>query len=249
MTGDPVTHFGYEQVTPAEKTARVKKVFESVADRYDVMNDLMSLGLHRWWKRFAVSIASARSGQRVLDLAGGSGDVARLLAPSIGANGELVLADINYRMLEVGRDRLINAGVVDNVRILQANAESLPFQDRRFDLITMAFGLRNVTAKDRALSEIYRVLRPGGKALILEFSQVQNPLLARVYDAYSLKVLPKLGAWIANDAASYRYLAESIRMHPPQHELLGMLTSAGFERCRFHNLMAGIVALHVGYRL
>ncbi len=249
MASDPTTHFGFEQVSPREKTARVKHVFESVAERYDLMNDLMSFGLHRWWKRFAISIAAARPGQRVLDLAGGSGDLTRLLASSVGDQGEIVLADINQRMLEVGRDRLINAGVVGNVKIVQANAESLPLPARSFDLVTMAFGLRNVTAKDRALQEIYRVLRPGGKALILEFSQVQNPLLTRLYAAYSLKILPRLGAWIANDAASYRYLAESIRMHPPQHELLAMLSAAGFERCRFHNLMAGIVAVHIGYRL
>jgi demethylmenaquinone methyltransferase / 2-methoxy-6-polyprenyl-1,4-benzoquinol methylase len=249
MASDSYTDFGYEQVTPTEKTARVKQVFESVADRYDVMNDLMSLGLHRWWKRFAVEAAAVRPGQRVLDLAGGSGDLTRLLAPGVGSEGEIVLADINHRMLGVGRDRLINAGIVGNVRIVQANAEHLPFQDRRFDLVIIAFGLRNVTAKDQALSEIYRTLRPGGKVLILEFSQVTIPALTRVYDAYSLKVLPKLGEWIAKDAASYRYLAESIRMHPPQHELLRMMHTAGFERCRFHNLTAGIVALHIGYRL
>jgi demethylmenaquinone methyltransferase / 2-methoxy-6-polyprenyl-1,4-benzoquinol methylase len=247
-SSEPITHFGYQQVAPREKTARVRQVFESVAERYDVMNDLMSLGLHRWWKRFAVTVAAARAGQRVLDLAGGSGDLTRLLARAVGDNGEVVLADINPRMLEVGRDRLLNAGIVGNVRIVQANAECLPFPSAAFDAVTIAFGLRNVTAKDRALSEIYRVLRPGGKALILEFSRVSNPL-AGLYDLYSLNVLPKLGAWVAKDEASYRYLAESIRMHPSQTELLAMMREAGFEQCRFHNLAAGIVALHVGYRL
>lgn len=241
--------FGFEQVTPREKTARVKQVFESVAGRYDLMNDLMSFGLHRWWKRFAVTIAAAKRGQRVLDLAGGSGDLTRLLAACVGDTGEVVLADINQRMLEIGRDRLINAGIVGNVRIVQANAETLPFPAGTFDIVTMAFGLRNVTAKERALQEIHRVLRPGGKALILEFSRVDGPLLTRLYDLYSLKILPRLGALVAKDAASYRYLAESIRRHPGQQELLEMLQAAGFERCRFHNLMAGVVALHIGSRL
>ncbi len=243
------TDFGYERVTPNEKTARVRQVFESVAGRYDLMNDLMSAGLHRWWKRFAVTAAAPRAGQRVLDLAGGSGDLTRLLARAVGQQGEVVLADINPRMLEVGRDRLLNEGIVENLRVVQANAEVLPFADRYFDLVTMAFGLRNVTDKARALSEIFRVLRPGGRVFILEFSHVRSPLLARLYDAYSLHVLPRLGQWVAHDAASYRYLAESIRMHPTQAQLLEMLCEGGFERCRYHNLLAGVVALHVGTRL
>ena len=243
------TDFGYERVTPREKTARVRQVFESVAGRYDLMNDLMSAGLHRWWKRFAVTAAAPRPGQRVLDLAGGSGDLTRLLARAVGPQGEVVLADINPRMLEVGRDRLLNEGIVQNLRVVQANAEVLPFAARYFDLVTMAFGLRNVTDKARAISEIFRVLRPGGRIFILEFSHVQSPLLARLYDAYSLHVLPRLGQWVANDAASYRYLAESIRMHPTQAQLLEMLRDGGFEHCRYHNLLAGIVALHIGTRL
>ncbi|MGH8596241.1 MAG: class I SAM-dependent methyltransferase [Gammaproteobacteria bacterium] len=248
MPDEPTTDFGYEQVTPREKTARVRRVFEAVAERYDLMNDLMSLGLHRWWKRYAVAVGAVRPGHRVLDLAGGTGDLTRLLARAIGS-GEVVLADINQRMLITGRDRLINAGVVGNIRIVQASAERLPFPTGCFDRVVMAFGLRNVTAKVEALNEIYRVLRPGGKALILEFSRVSDPLLTRLYDAYSLRVLPRLGKWVAKDEASYRYLVESIRMHPTQEELLEMLGSAGFERCQYHNLAAGVVALHIGYRL
>jgi demethylmenaquinone methyltransferase/2-methoxy-6-polyprenyl-1,4-benzoquinol methylase len=249
VKGGDSTHFGYARVSPREKTARVRQVFESVASRYDLMNDLMSAGLHRWWKRFAVIAAAARPGQRVLDLAGGSGDLTRLLAKAVGAQGEVALVDINPRMLAEGRDRLLNEGLVDNLRIVQANAEALPFAPRYFDLVTIAFGLRNVTHKDVALAETYRVLRPGGRLLVLEFSQVRVPLLARLYDAYSLHVLPRLGKWVANDEASYRYLAESIRMHPPQDAMLEMLRAAGFERCHYHNLLAGVVALHVGTRL
>lgn len=243
------TDFGYERVTPREKTMRVRRVFESVAGRYDLMNDLMSLGLHRWWKRFALTAAAPRMGQRVLDLAGGSGDLTRMLARAVGPQGEVVLADINQRMLELGRDRLCNEGLVQNVRIVQANAEVLPFSDSVFDLVTMAFGLRNVTHKEIALGEIFRVLRPGGRIFVLEFSQVKSPLMARLYDAYSLHLLPRLGKWVADDEASYRYLAESIRLHPSQERLLEMLREAGFERDRCYNLMAGIVALHVGQRL
>jgi demethylmenaquinone methyltransferase/2-methoxy-6-polyprenyl-1,4-benzoquinol methylase len=243
------THFGFTEVSPSEKTARVRAVFDSVASRYDLMNDLMSAGLHRWWKRFAVTLAAARAGQRVLDLAGGSGDLTRLLARAVGERGEVALVDINRRMLEVGRDRLLDAGIAGNLRIVQADAEALPFPALTFDIVTIAFGLRNVTHKDRALQEMYRVLKPGGRALILEFSEVRMPALKRLYDAYSMHVLPRLGAWFAKDAASYRYLAESIRMHPGQDELLAMMRAAGFERCRYHNLATGIVALHIGYRL
>ncbi len=249
MSNEAPTHFGFETVSPDEKTTRVRQVFDSVAGRYDLMNDLMSVGLHRGWKRFAVAIAAARPGQRVLDLAGGSGDLTRLLARAVGATGEVVLADINRAMLEVGRDRLLNAGIVGNVRVVQANAEMLPLRSASCDLVTMAFGLRNVTFKERALQELHRVLRPGGRVLILEFSHVQSPALAKLYDLYSLHVLPRLGSWIAQDASSYRYLAESIRMHPDQNTLLAMLESVGFERCRYYNLTAGVVALHVGYRL
>lgn len=243
------TDFGFARVAPREKTARVRRVFESVAGRYDLMNDLMSVGLHRWWKRFAVTAAAPRAGQRVLDLAGGSGDLTRLLARAVGEQGEVVLADINQRMLEIGRDRLVNEGLVSNVRVVQANAEVLPFADRAFDLVTMAFGLRNVTHKEIALSEIFRVLRPGGRVFVLEFSKVKSPLLARLYDAYSLHILPRLGKWVAHDEASYRYLAESIHMHPSQEQLLEMLRAAGFEHGRYYNLLAGVVALHVGRRM
>jgi len=247
--GEDVTDFGFERVSAREKSARVRQVFESVAGRYDLMNDLMSAGLHRVWKRFAIAAAAVRPGQRALDLAGGSGDLTRLLARAVGPAGEVVLADINPRMLAVGRDRLLDAGVAGNVRFVQADAEALPFAERAFDLVTIAFGLRNVTHKARALEEIRRVLRPGGRLCVLEFSHVESPLLARLYDLYSLHCLPKLGRWVARDEASYRYLAESIRMHPPQRELLAMLEAAGFERCRYQNLMAGVVALHSGMRL
>lgn len=249
MSDGEQTDFGFSRVSPREKTARVREVFASVAGRYDLMNDLMSAGLHRWWKRYAVAAAAARPGQRVLDLAGGSGDLTRLLARAVGRTGTVVLADINAAMLAVGRDRLYDSGIADNLQLVQANAEALPFPDRRFDLVTIAFGLRNVTAKEAALGEMYRVLRPGGRLVVLEFSKVEAPLLARLYDAYSLQLLPRLGRWVAGDEASYRYLAESIRVHPPQAELLDMIRAAGFERCRYQNLLAGIVAVHSGMRL
>ncbi len=246
---DPETHFGYQRVSEREKAARVRGVFDSVASRYDLMNDLMSLGMHRLWKRLAVFIAGARPGDRVLDLAGGSGDLTRLLSRDVGAQGEVVILDINRSMLDVGRDRLLDAGALDNVRFVQADAESLPFPDRSFNLVTMAFGLRNVTRKERALAEMHRVLKPGGTAHVLEFSQVASPVLSKIYDAYSFKLLPRLGQLIARDEASYRYLAESIRMHPPQEELEAMMRAAGLERCRYLNLLGGVVALHSGMRL
>jgi len=246
---DPETHFGYQRVSEREKAARVRGVFDSVAGRYDLMNDLMSLGMHRLWKRIAVFIAGARPGDRVLDLAGGSGDLTRLLSRDVGAQGEVVILDINRSMLDVGRDRLLDAGALDNVRFVQADAEALPFPDRSFNLITMAFGLRNVTRKERALAEMYRVLKPSGTAQVLEFSQVSSPVLSKIYDAYSFKLLPRLGQLIAKDEASYRYLAESIRMHPPQEELAAMMRAAGLERCRYLNLLGGVVALHSGMRL
>ena len=249
MEGPRETHFGYQRVPEDEKAARVRGVFDSVATRYDLMNDLMSMGLHRFWKRIAVFIASARPGDRVLDLAGGSGDLTRLLARDVGPTGEVVILDINRSMLEVGRDRLIDAGAIDNVRYVQADAEVLPFPDRSFNVVTMAFGLRNVTHKDRALAEMHRVLKPGGTAHVLEFSQVSSPLLSKLYDLYSFRLLPRIGALVAKDEASYRYLAESIRMHPGQEALADMMREAGFERCRFLNLMGGVVALHSGMRL
>lgn len=241
--------FGYERVSPREKTARVRAVFDSVASRYDLMNDLMSFGLHRLWKRFAIGIALVRPGMRVLDIAGGSGDLSKLIAADVGAGGEVVCLDINRAMLEVGRDRLLDAGVCANVRFVQANAERLPFPPGCFDVVTIAFGLRNVTHKELALAEMHRVLKPGGRAVILEFSQVKPPLLARLYDAYSFGILPRLGNLVAGDAESYRYLAESIRMHPDQDTLRRMMELAGFERCRYHNIGGGVCCIHVGYRL
>ena len=242
------THFGFQRVPVGEKASRVREVFDSVANRYDLMNDLMSLGMHRVWKRLAVLLAGARPGDRVLDLAGGSGDLTRLFARDVGANGEVVILDINRSMLEVGRDRLLDAGLVGNVRFVQANAESLPFPESSFNLVMIGFGLRNVTHKEAALAEMHRVLRPGGRAVVLEFSQVRHPLLAKAYDFYSFQLLPRLGKLVANDEASYRYLAESIRMHPPQEELLAMMAAAGFERCRHLDLLGGVVAVHQGVK-
>ena len=243
------TDFGYQRVPEHEKAARVRGVFDSVASRYDLMNDLMSLGLHRLWKRLAVLLAGARPGNRVLDLAGGSGDLTRLLARDVGPAGEVVILDINRSMLEVGRDRLLDAGLAQNVRYTQANAEALPFGSNTFDLVVIGFGLRNVTRKDLALAEMHRVLKPGGRAFVLEFSQVSQPLLGRLYDLYSFKLLPRIGKLFANDEASYRYLAESIRMHPPQAELAGMMRTAGFGQCQYVNMLGGVVALHGGVKL
>lgn len=242
------THFGYDTVPLADKARRVKGVFDSVASRYDIMNDLMSGGFHRLWKNFAIEQASVRHGHVVLDLAGGTGDLAKVLAGQVGDRGHIVLADINAMMLREGRSRLIDAGVAGNLSISQVDAETLPFADHSFDCVIIAFGLRNVTDKDAALASMLRVLKPGGKLLILEFSKPADAIKP-AYDLYSFKVLPLLGKLVANDESSYRYLAESIRMHPDQDELLGMLVEAGFERCRYHNLAGGIVALHIGYRL
>jgi demethylmenaquinone methyltransferase/2-methoxy-6-polyprenyl-1,4-benzoquinol methylase len=238
------THFGYEQVTPDEKTRRVRNVFESVASKYDLMNDLMSAGLHRAWKRFTVETSGVRPGARVLDIAGGTADITRLFAERVGPSGRVVLTDINGEMLRHGRDRMTDEGRL--VPVVQCNAEALPFPDRSFDCVSVAFGLRNVTRKENALSEMRRVLRPGGSALILEFSKVWAPLQG-AYDWYSFNVLPRLGQWVANDEPSYRYLAESIRMHPDQPTLKAMMEQAGFERVEWFNLAAGIVALHRGY--
>lgn len=241
--------FGYEKVSPDEKTQRVREVFDSVASRYDLMNDLMSMGVHRLWKRYFVEQAGLRPGQSVLDLAGGTGDIARLMSPRVGPDGRIVIADINDSMLIEGRKRLIDDGIAGNVHYLQVNAENLPFADGEFHCVTIAFGLRNVTDKQKALAEIFRVLPYGGRLLILEFSQPILPALRSVYDAYSFKVLPAIGRLVANDADSYRYLAESIRMHPDQDTLLEMLETAGFERCTYNNLTGGVVAVHSGYRL
>jgi len=242
------THFGYQTVSADDKAGLVRDVFDSVASRYDIMNDLMSAGLHRIWKRYAIDQAALRPGNVVLDLAGGTGDLTRQFARKVGKEGHVVLADINAAMLEQGRRRLVDAGVAGNVSIAQVDAEELPFADRSFDCVAMAFGLRNVTDKNAALTSMYRVLKPGGKAMILEFSE-PSKAIKPAYELYSFKVLPALGKLIADDADSYRYLAESIRMHPNQEELKAMMQESGFERCRYHNLAAGIVALHVGYRI
>ena len=243
---DGQTHFGFETVAEAAKAERVADVFHSVAPKYDVMNDVMSVGLHRVWKAFTIGRAAVRPGMRVLDIAGGTGDLARAFAKRVGSTGEVWLTDINESMLSVGRDRLLDRGVVVPTAI--ADAEHLPFAAEHFDRATVAFGLRNMTHKDRALAEMYRVLKPGGKLLVLEFSRVWKPL-APLYDAYSLKVLPWLGARIAKDADSYRYLAESIRMHPDQATLATMFRDAGFARVQVFNLTAGVVALHEGVKL
>ena len=242
------THFGYRTVGKDDKSDLVRGVFDSVADRYDVMNDLMSAGLHRLWKRFTIDQAAARGGDVILDLAGGTGDLAAKFSKQVGKEGHVVLADINAAMLRQGRRRLIDAGVAGNVTIAQVDAQALPFGSSSFDCITMAFGLRNVTDKDAALASMFRVLKPGGKAMILEFSE-PNKAIKPAYDLYSFKVLPTLGKLVAGDADSYQYLAESIRMHPDQETLQAMMEAAGFERCRYHNLAAGIVALHIGYRI
>ena len=231
-----------------EKAERVRDVFDAVASRYDLMNDLMSVGLHRLWKRFTVEQAALRRGQCVLDLAGGTGDLAKVFTEKVGTSGHVVLADINAAMLREGRSRLIDAGVAGNLSIAQVNAETLPFASNSFDCVSIAFGLRNVTDKEAALRSMYRVLKPGAKLLILEFSKPAE-VIRPAYDMYSFKVLPALGKLVAKDSDSYQYLAESIRMHPDQDGLLRMMQDAGFERCRFHNLAMGIVALHVGYKI
>ena len=243
------THFGFRDVPVAEKKKLVGQVFSSVAQQYDLMNDLMSLGIHRLWKRYFVGTSGVKRGDRVLDLAGGTGDIAALLHERVGDTGSVVLGDINAAMLGVGRDRLTDRGLVRGLEYVQLNAEALPFPDASFDLVTIAFGLRNVTEKANALKEMHRVLKVGGRALVLEFSQVKPEWFRPVYDFHSIKVLPRLGKLFANDADSYQYLAESIRKHPPQDELKAMMAMAGFERTDYRNLSAGIVAIHSGYKL
>jgi demethylmenaquinone methyltransferase/2-methoxy-6-polyprenyl-1,4-benzoquinol methylase len=240
--------FGFQQVPAAEKARRVRAVFDSVADKYDLMNDLMSAGVHRLWKRYTLSQTGLRPGQAALDVAGGTGDIAAGMARQVGASGLVVLSDINAAMLEVGRNRLLDRGLMHNVRFSLANAECLPFEDESFDCVTIAFGLRNVTDKPAALASMRRVLRPGGRLLVLEFSKPVVPGLKPVYDVYSFSVLPWLGKRIAGDSDSYQYLAESIRRFPDQETLCGMMREAGLEDCRHHNLSGGIVALHKGFR-
>ena len=240
------THFGYQQVAESEKAAKVAEVFHSVAGRYDLMNDLMSAGLHRLWKRYAVLQAGLRPGMKVLDVAGGTADLTRLFLKEVGDTGQVVLTDINFSMLREGRDRMLNEGRLPPT--VQCDGEKLPFPDNYFDCVSVAFGLRNMTHKDQALMEMYRVLKPGGRLLVLEFSKVWKPL-APLYDAYSFKILPRMGSLVAGDEASYRYLAESIRMHPDQETLKAMMEEAGFFKVDYRNLTGGVVALHKGYKI
>lgn len=242
------THFGYQEIPLEEKQRRVGEVFSSVATRYDIMNDVMSLGMHRLWKPFAVAASGARRGHKALDLAGGTGDISTLLSKKVGPTGQVVLTDINGDMLNVGRDRLIDRGL-NNLHYAQVNAEMLPFPDNYFDVVTIAFGLRNVTDKDKALAAMQRVLKPGGKLMVLEFSTVVLPVLEKIYEQYSFNVIPKLGEMITNDRASYQYLVESIRKHPDQATLRDMMQNAGLSRCDWHNLTGGIVAVHHGVKL
>lgn len=245
---EKTTHFGFNSVRWNEKENKVKKVFHSVADRYDLMNNVMSLGLHHLWKYFSIELSQVRPGQLILDVAGGSGDLTKLLSKKVGQKGRVILSDINSKMLAVGRDRLLNEGLHSNINFAQANAEALPFQDNSFHCVTIGFGLRNVTDKEAALRSIYRVCKPGGKIMVLEFSTPNSKALKFLYDWYSFNILPKLGQLIANDGASYQYLVESIRMHPSQEELSALIEQAGFEDCRYHNLSGGIVALHTAYK-
>ncbi|MFK7160620.1 bifunctional demethylmenaquinone methyltransferase/2-methoxy-6-polyprenyl-1,4-benzoquinol methylase UbiE [Marinospirillum sp. MEB164] len=240
--------FGYQQVPRNEKKKRVAGVFDSVASKYDFMNDMMSMGIHRLWKKFTIELSGARPGQRILDIAGGTGDLTMQFSRLVGRQGEVILADINASMLKVGRDRLLDRGYTGNIRFVQANAEMLPFPDHYFDVITIAFGLRNVTDKDKALRDMTRILKPGGRLLVLEFSKPTNPVMSKVYDAYSFTALPMMGKLFAGDSESYRYLAESIRMHPDQETLKGMMEAAGLDEVEYHNMTSGVVALHRGIK-
>ncbi|NVJ59003.1 MAG: bifunctional demethylmenaquinone methyltransferase/2-methoxy-6-polyprenyl-1,4-benzoquinol methylase UbiE [Gammaproteobacteria bacterium] len=242
------THFGYQQVDVNEKQGKVADVFHSVAAKYDLMNDVMSMGIHRLWKRFTIEMSGVRKGHNVLDLAGGTGDLAMKFADKVGETGNVVLADINESMLNVGRDRLVDKGYGGRIEFAQVNAESLPFADNTFDIITISFGLRNVTHKEQALKSMCRVLKPGGRLLVLEFSKPEQDWLSKVYDAYSFNLLPKMGKLLVNDAESYQYLAESIRMHPDQETLKDMMLNAGFDEAEYHNMTGGIVALHRGFK-
>lgn len=248
MNDDQKTHFGYKDVNADEKQGLVANVFHSVAGQYDLMNDLMSAGVHRVWKRFAIEVSAVRPGHHVLDIAGGTGDLAEKFHALVGSEGHVILSDINESMLSMGRDRLTDAGLCEHLDYVQANAETLPFEDNSFDCVSISFGLRNVTNKDRALRSMLRVLKPGGKLLVLEFSKPKNDLLSKAYDAYSFSVLPALGKLITNDSDSYRYLAESIRKHPDQETLKDMIFDAGFEDVEYHDMTGGIVALHSGVK-
>ncbi len=248
MADKDTTHFGYQDVPVEEKANKVAEVFHSVANKYDFMNDLMSLGIHRVWKRFTIELSGVRTGNKVLDVAGGTGDLTRHFSRLVGEQGQVILSDINSSMLSVGRDRLLDQGISNNIDFVQANAECLPFADNSFDCITIAFGLRNVTDKDAALRSLTRVLKPGGRLLVLEFSKPNNPLFSKIYDAYSFTLLPAIGQLVTGDKDSYRYLAESIRMHPDQETLKGMMEQAGLERCEFYNLTGGVVAIHKGIK-
>jgi demethylmenaquinone methyltransferase/2-methoxy-6-polyprenyl-1,4-benzoquinol methylase len=248
MSEKDTTHFGYREVDKSDKAGMVADVFHSVASRYDLMNDLMSGGIHRIWKRFTIELSGVRKGHAVLDIAGGTGDLAARFSEIVGDTGRVVLADINDSMLQVGRDKLLDKGLQGNLEFVQADAQHLPFPDESFDCITIAFGLRNVTDKDLALRSMLRVLKPGGRLLVLEFSKPDSELLSKAYDAYSFRVLPLMGRLVANDSDSYQYLAESIRMHPDQDTLRDMMEDAGFTRCEYHNMTGGIVALHKGVK-
>ena len=248
MSDDQTTHFGYEKVKISEKAARVAGVFDSVATRYDLMNDLMSMGVHRLWKSFTIELSGARPGDRILDIAGGTGDLTAKFSRLVGVHGQVVLADINSSMLHIGRDKMINRGLTNNINYTQADAQFLPFADNSFNCITIAFGLRNVTDKEIALKSMFRILKPGGRLLVLEFSKPQNKLVEKAYDIYSFNVLPVMGKLVANDAKSYQYLAESIRMHPDQETLKQMLLDAGFSESKYYNLTGGIVAIHKGIK-
>jgi demethylmenaquinone methyltransferase/2-methoxy-6-polyprenyl-1,4-benzoquinol methylase len=245
---ESTTHFGFQTVEKNEKESKVASVFHSVAQQYDVMNDLMSFGIHRLWKRFTIDASGVRPGNKVLDLAGGTGDLTAKFSQLVGREGKVILADINSSMLNVGRDKLRDRGLVQNIEYVQANAQYLPFEDNTFDVITIAFGLRNVTDKDMALRSMFRALKPGGRLLVLEFSKPEHELVNKAYDFYSFNILPKIGELVAKDGDSYQYLAESIRMHPDQETLKTMMDAAGFEQTSFKNLTGGVVALHKGYK-
>jgi demethylmenaquinone methyltransferase/2-methoxy-6-polyprenyl-1,4-benzoquinol methylase len=249
MKDENTTHFGFQDIPAGKKASRVREVFDSVADKYDIMNDLMSFGVHRLWKRYTIELSGVHKGQNVLDLAAGTGDLSARFSSLVGKDGLVVFSDINAAMLQQGRDRMLDEGRVANICYVQADAQQLPFDDDYFDCVTIGFGLRNVTHKQQALNTIYQVIKPGGRLLVLEFSKPTTKPLEKIYDLYSFSLLPKIGKWVTQDEESYRYLAESIRMHPDQETLKGMLEQAGFERCDYYNLTGGIVAIHRGYKL